>query len=372
MKTNMELAKLIVLTCLVVLVDCSKNSRLEQRLNALDNLFQGKIFLVDEQLAMGKQEREKLKTKLNETLEYLETMGSADGKTVMDTNTEGRERDLDVLTDKIDELSNTVEQSDRETWELSETVSRIKRGFQQEKIARKTDTQAVIDQLLEMQKSLFIKMNDIITTQGDLTNKVNNLSETLETALDSHKVEVLESNEIIQTQLTEVKSTTQNLESSISAVASQIQKVIGNVAPKLYCNNRLGLDDCLEKHFAKQQHLMDVIKNVVMPVWLVGGSTKYEGRVEVNFHGRRGTVCDDYWDYRDARVVCRMLGYSDGTALLGPGVTGGHSFGEGTGEVLLDEVQCSGREQSLFDCGHNGLGDADCNHDEDAGVICTP
>ena len=298
----MELARLIVLTYLVFFVDYSKKSRLEQKVDALDNLFQGKMFLINDQLEMGRQEREKIKEKLNTTLEHLQTMGNADGKTVEDTNTEKTERDLDMLTQEIDELSNKVNQTDRQTGRLSESVYRIKRGFQQEKLARKSDTQAVIDQLQEMQKNqnelqknLFYKMNDIVTTQGNLMNIVNKLSESLETTLDS---EVLESNKIIQTQLTEVKSTTQNLESSISTVASQIQIVQENVA--------------------EQQHLTNFIIGIHQPVSLVGGNTKYEGRVEVIYQGRRGTVCDDNWDDEDATVVCRMLGYLGGTALLGP------------------------------------------------------
>ena len=44
-------------------------------------------------------------------------------------------------------------------------------------------------------------------------------------------------------------------------------------------------------------------------VRLVGGTAATEGRVEICINKTWGTVCHDNWDYKDAVVVCRQLGY---------------------------------------------------------------
>ncbi|XP_043312506.1 scavenger receptor cysteine-rich domain-containing group B protein isoform X2 [Cervus canadensis] len=100
---------------------------------------------------------------------------------------------------------------------------------------------------------------------------------------------------------------------------------------------------------------------------LVNGAHRCEGRVELFLGQRWGTICDDAWDLRAAGVLCRQLGC--GQALAAPGEA---HFGPGRGPILLDNVKCRGDEGALLLCSHIRWDAHNCDHSEDASVLCQP
>ncbi len=48
----------------------------------------------------------------------------------------------------------------------------------------------------------------------------------------------------------------------------------------------------------------------------------------------------------------------------------GAPYGQGVGSIFLDDVDCEGSEFALIFCSHNGIGNQNCAHHEDAGVRC--
>ena len=96
--------------------------------------------------------------------------------------------------------------------------------------------------------------------------------------------------------------------------------------------------------------------------------SQYEGRIEIFHNGVWGTICDHDWDLVDAKVACRMLGFSGALRA----VTNAY-YGRGAGRVWLDNVECTGTETSLLNCSHSRFGSVDSNcldHHNDAGVVC--
>ncbi|XP_029639087.1 neurotrypsin-like [Octopus sinensis] len=126
-----------------------------------------------------------------------------------------------------------------------------------------------------------------------------------------------------------------------------------------YCQHRSwGSHDC--SHY--QDVSVECHESLYQNVRIIGGQSK--GRVEVFHNGIWGTVCDDYWNDKAAIVVCKALGFRTGKGLLGKRTP------DGTGKMWLDDVKCTGNENSLDDCTHKPWGSSDCTHSEDAGVEC--
>ena len=98
---------------------------------------------------------------------------------------------------------------------------------------------------------------------------------------------------------------------------------------------------------------------------LVGGSAPNEGRLEIVHEYQWGTVCDDEFDARDADVACRQLGYAAASGFFG---AFRHSFGSGTGPIVLDNLRCTGEETRLVECPHTKA--HNCHHIEDVGLAC--
>ncbi|KFV92774.1 Deleted in malignant brain tumors 1 protein, partial [Eurypyga helias] len=101
------------------------------------------------------------------------------------------------------------------------------------------------------------------------------------------------------------------------------------------------------------------------PVRLVDGPNKCAGRVEVLHKNQWGSVCDDQWDMKDAKVVCKQVGCGSPLSALG-----GARYGRGSDAIWLDDVECNGTEESIFKCQARPLGEHNCYHGEDADVVC--
>uniref|UniRef100_W5LVM0 SRCR domain-containing protein n=1 Tax=Lepisosteus oculatus TaxID=7918 RepID=W5LVM0_LEPOC len=100
-------------------------------------------------------------------------------------------------------------------------------------------------------------------------------------------------------------------------------------------------------------------------VRLVNGASPCEGTVEIHYKGEWGTVGSNWWDLKNAAVVCRQLGC--GSAVSAPG---GAHFGPGSGSVLLSWVKCSGSESALRDCRKDEVKQYNYPH-EDSEVRCS-
>ena len=62
--------------------------------------------------------------------------------------------------------------------------------------------------------------------------------------------------------------------------------------------------------------------------------------------------------------------HSSRLSCAGGQAIGQSSFGEGTGRIWLDNVQCTGSERLLANCPSSLRGITTCTHAQDAGLRC--
>ena len=100
-------------------------------------------------------------------------------------------------------------------------------------------------------------------------------------------------------------------------------------------------------------------------VRLTGHNSTFAGRVEVFSHGVWGRVVTFNWDKKEANVVCRQLGFPEAITALPYS-----EFGEGSGPVVMSDVQCLGTEKTLQQCSYRDWLNSHRTAKFDAGVIC--
>ena len=64
-------------------------------------------------------------------------------------------------------------------------------------------------------------------------------------------------------------------------------------------------------------------------------------------------------------IGIKLLSFCQGAVAVGSA-----GFGQGSGQIFLDNVNCVGTETVLLGCSSNPLGSHNCGHYEDAGVHC--
>eukprot|EP00731_Ephydatia_muelleri_P015302 Em0008g1022a len=109
-----------------------------------------------------------------------------------------------------------------------------------------------------------------------------------------------------------------------------------------------------------------------LPVMLVGGTSDDRGRVQAFYNNTWGTVCSELWSDADARVVCRMLGFST-AAVTSTKVTSQYGSINLLAPIWLSNVGCLGTEASINNCQQTlpiGLHTCVAGHIQDAGVSC--
>ncbi|XP_052263309.1 neurotrypsin-like [Dreissena polymorpha] len=124
-------------------------------------------------------------------------------------------------------------------------------------------------------------------------------------------------------------------------------------------------------------HLLNIPKSrsYLNRVRLVSNVNNYQGRVEFQYFGVWGTVCNANFSQNDARVICKLAGYETLSYITIH--TNVSKYGQGSGNLIVEDLKCNGTETDIDECASypwkENSAKQPCNsHYYDVGVNCRP
>ncbi|XP_060568005.1 uncharacterized protein LOC132726677 [Ruditapes philippinarum] len=277
------------------------------------------------------------------------------------------------------------EESDSKVTHLESQFRRLKRGFKDQKLFFHSWKENLGNEV----KGLHNRIENIQMQSNEIADKVNETSIAVNTMMSFIKEDIgsnikgfqdsleyvmkfKDTLEFISNNVTDIKDredlNTRKLD-TLSTVNKNFNEKFTSSLEIIRTEQKMSTSgkDVLNTCSAAVQNSEQIINLMnasgdFNTIRLVGGSSS-SGRLEVFIKGAWGTVCDDNFGTNEATVACKALGFKRGTFR--------HKayYGEGSGTILFDEVQCKGYERTLFHCKID-YDTSDCKHSEDVGVYC--
>ncbi|KAK7479405.1 hypothetical protein BaRGS_00029322 [Batillaria attramentaria] len=322
---------------------------------------------------------------LNQRLEDVQTSSEASYKELREktnilTNRvqmeeQTRARSSTQLQTRLDELTASQQESIRDLREKSE---RLKSGHDNLTQVLQDDTETlrglVTEQHTLKEKSKRCEEDYQVLSQttegfrdtlGELTQRLQAEEQTLANSSAGLQTQLDDLSEML-TQHTSTASTTQ------AATDSQLSQVKQNLALLTTSSHdavsRLGdVEDQLER---LQQ---SVSENITRAMQTMTGSGELPSSVEesvrslqLNVSQGQRTLATLQRQFVEFRTLSFKLRESGAQATLRA------VYGQGAGPIVLDDVVCTGSELDIRLCPATTFGSHNCNHGEDAGVVCQP
>lgn len=165
-----------------------------------------------------------------------------------------------------------------------------------------------------------------------------------------------------------------------------------NFVRKISGGCKIGVSKCSKEFGLRCHSELDQVQAIIIIVLgnvaactdgqtrLVDGVIEQEGRIEVCYNGIWGGVCSNNFDQADAFVACKAVGYPGKSnnnfcvlvsrLVVGPSVKYNAYYGESSGPLVYNNLQCYGWEDSLFECPKSVFPTFNCASQYAVGVIC--